>query len=236
MTTAIITGAAGSLGSALSRELVCNGWNVVMLDVDRRGLESAFDRIGTERAGEAALYPMDLAGADPDLVAELLETVSREFGGLDALVHCAARFESLTPVEHVQPQEWLMQMQVNLNAAWLLSSMALPQLRESAKGKLLFLLEDLSKVERALWGAYGVSKHALRALVLQLEEECRSGSIEVRGVNPGPMRSAIRTRVYHSDNPAEMPSPEPVAKRIASYLGDAEHWPEVLIDLSVSPG
>jgi hypothetical protein len=58
----------------------------------------------------------------------------------------------------------------------------------------------------------------------------------VRGVNPGPMRSAIRTRVYHSDNPAEMPSPEPVAKRIASYLGDAEHWPEVLIDLSVSPG
>ena len=122
MTTAIITGAAGSLGSALSRELVCNGWNVVMLDVDRRGLELAFDRIGAECHGEAALYPMDLAGADPDVVAELLETVSREFGGLDALVHCAARFESLTPVEHVQPQEWLMQMQVNLNAAWLLSA------------------------------------------------------------------------------------------------------------------
>ena len=108
----------------------------------------------------------------------------------------------------------------------------MPLLRGSGNGKLLFLLEDLDKVKGALWGTYGVAKHALAALVNQLAEETRSDAIEVRGVNPGPMRSPIRTRVYHSENPADMASPGPVAARIASYLDGEEEWRESLVDLS----
>lgn len=234
MNTVIVTGAAGSLGSALSLELLRLGWNVVMLDVDRRGLEKAYDSIEPDCPGQAALHPMDLAGADPGMMADLLEAVSREFGGLDALVHCAARFVGLSPSEHIPPEEWLLQLQVNLNAAWLLSVSALPALREAKKGKLVFMLENMPRVESALWGAYGVSKHALRALVNQLADECRSGGVAVKGVNPGGMRSAIRTRVWHTDNPQEMPSPQPVARQISSYLSGAEQWPDVFVDLSQS--
>lgn len=229
--TAIVTGAAGSLGSELSRKAVGAGWNVIMLDSNQPGLEQAYDRIGEGGPGVAALYPMDLAGSSPELFEGLLDTVEQEFSGLDAVVHCAARFESLTPVEHIQPQEWLMQMQVNLNAAWLLSAMAMPLLRVSPAGKLVFLLEDLDKVEGPLWGAYGVSKHALRALVNQLALECESGTVEVKGVNPGPMRSNIRTRVYHSENPAGMPSAEAAAAQIAAYLDGNGAWSEVFVDL-----
>lgn len=229
--TVIVTGAAGSLGSELSLMAVNAGWNVVMLDSNKPGLEQAYDRIAEGSPGVAALYPMDLAGSNPGLFEALLDTVESEFAGLDAIVHCAARFEGLAPVEHVPPQEWLMQMQVNLNAAWLLSAMAMPLLRSSPAGKLVFLLEDLDKVEGPLWGAYGVSKHALRALVNQLAEECKPGTVEVKGVNPGPMRSDIRTSVYHSENPAEMPSPELAAARIAAYLDGKEAWGEVFIDL-----
>ena len=229
--TAIVTGAAGSLGSELSLKAVNAGWNVVMLDSNKPGLEQAYDRIGEDGPGVAALYPMDLAGSNPELFEALLDTVENKFAGLDAIVHCAARFESLSPVEHVPPQEWLMQMQVNLNAAWLLSAMAMPLLRLSPSGKLVFLLEDMDKVEGPLWGAYGVSKHALRALVNQLAAECEPGTIEVKGVNPGPMRSNVRARVYHSENPAAMPSPEPIAARIAAYLDGNEAWSDVFVDL-----
>lgn len=124
-----------------------------------------------------------------------------------------------------------MQMQVNLNAAWLLSAMAMPKLRVSPAGKLVFLLEDMGKVEGPLWGAYGVSKHALRALVNQLAQECQTGTVEVKGVNPGPMRSTIRARVYHSENPAGMPSPETAAAHIAAFLEGDETWSEVFVDL-----
>lgn len=229
--TVIVTGAAGSLGSELSHKAVSAGWNVIMLDKNQPGLEQAYDRIGEDGPGIAALYPMDLAGSSPEMFEGLLETVETEFGGLDAVVHCAVHFESLTPAEHIQPQEWLMQMQVNLNAAWLLSAMAMPKLRVSPAGKLVFLLEDMGKVEGPLWGAYGVSKHALRALVNQLAQECQTGTVEVKGVNPGPMRSTIRARVYHSENPAGMPSPETAAAHIAAFLEGDETWSEVFVDL-----
>ena len=228
----IVTGAAGGLGSALSRELVEAGWNVVMLDRDRAGLEQAFDMIGEGFSGEAAMYPMDLAGATPELFESLLDAVSTEFGGVDALVHCAVHFSSLTPAEHIQPEEWLTVMQVNLNAPWLLSAMAMPLLRGSGNGKLLFLLEDLGKVKGALWGAYGAAKHALAVLVNQLAEETRSDAIDVKGVNPGPMQSPMRTRIYYSENPADVDPPGPVAARIAGYLNGKEEWRDPLVDLS----
>ena len=232
--TAIVTGAAGALGSELSLLLVERGWSVVMLDKDRRGLEQAYDRISGQATGAGLLHPMDLAGATPDDFADLLQTIETECGGLDAIVHCAVHFENLAPSEHIQPQDWLVSMQVNLNAPWWLSAMALPLLRGSERGKLVFLLEDLDKVRGALWGAYGVGKHALATLVNQLSLECRSSGIDVRGVDPGPMRSGVRTRAYHAENPAQMPSPQFPALRIADFLESKSDWDGVFVDLAAT--
>jgi len=228
--TAIVTGAAGSLGGDLSAILVERGWNVIMVDSNRAGLMREYDRIGEERPGVPVLHPLDLAAADPAVFEELLENVQTQFSRLDALVHCAAYFEHLTPTEHIPPEDWLLAVQTNLNAPWLLSSMALPPLRASGAGKLIFILEDLDKVKGSYWGAYGVCKHALNALVSQMAEECRSSEVSVRGVIPGPMRSAIRAKVYHSENPSELPSARPVAERIAQFLDGQETWAKTVID------
>ena len=214
----MVTGAAGSLGSALCRVAAAEGFHLVMLDCDSRGLERLYDRIVEEGFAEPALQVADLAGVSPDDLQEILEAVRTEFGGLDALVHCAARFDSLTPVEHVPPEEWLLSMQVNLNAAWLLSAQCLPLLRESGSGRLYFMLEDLDTVGGALWGPYGVSKHALRALVGQLTDECQTAGVQVLGINPGPMRSPLRSRVYMAEHPASAPLPSVAAERIVELL------------------
>lgn len=229
---AIITGAAGCLGSALSLKLVQSGWGVVMLDKNQKGLEAAYDRIGEGGSGEAVLHPLDLAVATPESFEQLLDSTKSELGGVNALVHCAAEFKSLTPVEHIQPQDWLQAIQVNLNAAWLLGAMALPYLRDSGAGRLVYLLEDMEKLEGPFWGAYGVAKRGLQTLVKQAAAECADGPVEVRGVNPGPMGSPIRTRAYHSENPAEMPTAELPAERIAAYLNGDEDWDQPLVDLT----
>lgn len=232
--TAIVTGAAGSLGGEVSAQLVEVGWNVVMLDCDRARLVQVYDHIGEDGPGTPILHPLDLATAGTAQFDELLEGVSSQFGRLDALVHCAAHFDSLTPSEHIQPEEWLKGIQVNLNAAWLLSVLALDELRSSGGGKLVFLLEDLEKMNSSYWGAYGISKHGLRALVSQLAHETAQSSVDVKGVIPGPMRSPIRSRAYHSENPAEMPSPRPVAQRIVALLQNNETWRGEVLDLRVS--
>ena len=221
--TIIVTGAAGALGSALSMVVAREGFNTVMVDCDQRGLEQAYDRITKADLPDPALYPLDLSAAGPENFDEMLDKVSTEFGGLDAVVHCAARFEGLTPLEQISPTDWLLQIQVNLNAAWLLSAQCLPLLRNSKSGHLYFMLENLPKVRGAFWGAYCVSKHALRALVNQFAAECKSSRIQVLGINPGPFRSGLRARAYHAENPASQPSPQLAAEHIMELLkGDIE--------------
>jgi NAD(P)-dependent dehydrogenase (short-subunit alcohol dehydrogenase family) len=231
--TMIVTGAAGALGAAVSRAACARGWNVVMVDRDRGGLERVFDSLGDDSPGAPVLYPMDLAGVTPDEIDDLLEAVHEAYGRLDAVIHCAAHFTGLTPLEHFDPAEWLMHMQSNVNAPWLLSARALRLLREAGSGKIVFVLEDLDKVGGPLWGAYGVSKHALAALVRQLAAEVRSSGIEVRGVNPGPMQSALRTKVYHSEHPGKAPDPAQAAGQIVDYVDGLTPWPTETVDLSM---
>jgi NAD(P)-dependent dehydrogenase (short-subunit alcohol dehydrogenase family) len=214
----LITGAAGSLGSALALAAAARGFDLVLLDRDKKGLEMVYDEIVDQGGPEPALQVMDLAAAGPEEVDEILAAIQGEFGGLDAVVHCAARFEGLAPLEHVQPAEWLHSVQVNLNAAWLLSARSLPLLRQSAAGRLYFILEDLELVGRSLWGPYGICKHALRALVGQLAVECQSTCIQVLGINPGPMQSPLRARAYLAENPTAQPSPALSAERIVDLL------------------
>jgi len=204
-----------------------------MLDCDQRGLEKAYDSITEAGLAEPALFPVDLAAAGPEIFDEMLAAIEAEFGGLDAVVHCAARFEGLTPLDQVPPAEWLMQMQVNLNAAWLLSVQSLPLLRQSRRGHLYFLLDDPEKIEGAFWGAYGISKQALRALISQLSAECRTSNIQVLGIDPGPMRSAFRSRAYHSENPATQPDPGRVAGQIASFLTGKDEPESRFVDLKL---
>lgn len=229
--TIIITGAAGSLGSALSLECARIGLNTVMVDRDLRSLESVYDRISDAGFAEPVIHPMDLASAGPDDYGELLSAVHSEFGGLDALVHCAARFEGLTPVDQIAPEEWLNSIQVNLNAAWLLSAQSLPLLKESRAGRLYFLLDDLSRVEGPFWGAYGVSKHALKALALQFAAESKKSVVQVLGIDPGPMRSALRSKAYHSENPEDQPAPQIAALQVLAFLTGENSPGKTLVDL-----
>ncbi len=229
--TLLITGAAGSLGSALSLLAARRGFNLALIDRDRRGLERLGDQILESDCPEPALQVLDLATAGPDGISEIVQAIEQEFGGLDAVVHCAARFESLTPLEHVPPEEWLHTMQVNLNAAWLISSMCLQLLRESNRGRLYFLVEDLDAVGGPFWGPYGVSKHAVQAMAGQFAAECRSSGIQVLGINPGPMRSPLRSRAYLAENPATQPAPEIAARRIVALLTGEREPAGTFVDL-----
>lgn len=202
-----------------------------MLDCNRRGLESVWDTITRDGLPEPALYPMDLLGVGPEHIEELLENVTEEFGGVDAVIHCAARFEGLTPLEQYSPPEWLASVQVNLNAAWLLSAHSLPLLKQSNSGSLYFMLENLSKMSGPFWGAYGVSKHALAALTRQFAAECKSSGVQVLGINPGVMRTPLRARSYHAENPQLQPAAASAAKAIMRLLKREVKPDATIVDL-----
>jgi len=230
--TVLITGAAGSLGAALSYECARAGFNTVMLDSNQKMLEATWDKIVHDGLTEPSLHPLDLAVAGPEQFLELSNALDSEFGGMDGLIHCAARFIGLMPLDQVAPHEWLLQMQVNLNSAWLLSVSCLPLLRQADSPFLYFLLEDLSKMKAAYWGAYGVSKHALKALVNQFASESESSKLQVLGINPGPMASTLRAEAYHSENPSMVPAADVAAQKILKLVSGEIKPKKVFVDLS----
>ena len=212
--TLLVTGAAGSLGGALSSLSLAEGVNTILLDRNQRALEELYDRVCEAGLPEPVLHPLDLSTAGTAEFEALTAAIIDEFGRLDGVVHCAAHFAGLSPLEHVSPPEWLLHMQVNLNAAWLLSMHCLPLLRESRGGCLIYILEDLELVGGPNWGPYGVSKHALRAMIGQLAAECHSSGVRVLGVNPGPFRSPLRSQAYLAENPVTQRPPDEPAREI----------------------
>jgi NAD(P)-dependent dehydrogenase (short-subunit alcohol dehydrogenase family) len=228
----LITGAAGGLGSALALTCAELGAELVLLDKDRRGLGVLSDTIVSQGWASPGLYPMDLAGAGLDDFTDLADTIQSEYGGLDALVHCALEFDSLQPLEQIQPQEWLKSMQVNVNAPWLLSCSVLPLLRKAEIGKLVFLLDDPDKVCGAYWGAYGTGKVALSGMVKQFSDTLSHTSVSVHGIIPGPMRTSFRSKVYHAENPLDQPDPMIVAQKIAMILSGQSSDIDLIADFA----
>lgn len=230
--TILITGAAGGLGSALAMQCAMDGAKLVLLDVNRRKLSALSDRISDAGMEAPGLYPLDLAAAGIEEFNTLVDVVQSEFGGLDALIHCALDFVGLQPLDQIEPQQWLKSIQVNLNAPWLLSCACLPMLKKSASGCLFFLLDDPDTVKDAYWGAYGVSKTALSGLVGQFEASLSNTGVIVRGIYPGPMRTAFRAMVYHAENPLEQPEPAIVAGKIAAMLSAETSDSDLLVSLA----
>jgi len=228
----LITGAAGGLGSAIALECAAGGAGLVLLDKDRRGLGQLSDRIAGQGFALPGLYPLNLASTGVDEFNELAATIGSEFGGLDALVHCALEFQGLQPLDQVQPQDWLQSMQVNVNAPWLLSCALLPLLQRSEHGRLFFMLDDLDKVADAFWGAYGTSKAALHGLVKQFDAALSHTGISVRGIIPGPMRTAFRSRIYQAEDPLEQPDPAIVAGKIVAMLSGTLSGSDPIVDFS----
>lgn len=195
----LVSGAHGGLGSAAAAACARAGATVVLLGRKLPKLNRVYDAVA-QAGAEPLLYPLDLEGASPDDYAELADRLRSELGHLDGVLHCAVEFKGLTPLEHTDPAAFARVMHVNLTAPWWLSQACLPLLRQAQDAALVFALDDLERVGQPYWGAYGIAQHGLAAMVGMLHAELTSSSVRVSALQPGPMRTGLRSRAYADDN------------------------------------
>ena len=216
----LVTGAHGGLGSAASMACARAGATVVLLGRRVPKLNRLHDAIAAEAAAPL-LYPLDLEGATPDDYAELATRVDGELGRLDGVLHCAAEFRGLTPLEHTDPAQFARALHVNLTAPWWLTQACLPLLKRAEDGAVVFALDDLARVGKAFWGGYGVAQHGLAALVPMLDRELANTSVRVSALQPGPMRTGLRARAYVDDADRDARDPALYAPACVELLSAA---------------
>ncbi|KFN51135.1 SDR family NAD(P)-dependent oxidoreductase [Arenimonas composti] len=216
----LVTGAHGGLGAAAAKACAAAGATVVLLGRRVPKLGRVYDAIKAT-GPEPALYPLDLAGADPADYETLAAKVAGELGGLHGVLHCAADFPGLAPLEATPPDVFVRSLHVNLTAPWLLTQACLPWLRRSGDSAVVFVTDDPARVGGAYWGPYGLAKQALAALVAQLHAETDTGPVRISGLQPGPMRTDLRARAYADEARLRVPGPEAWAPACVHLLSAA---------------
>jgi len=216
----LISGAQGGLGSAAAQACASAGASVVLLGRKPAKLNRVYDACA-KLGPEPLLYPLDLEGAAPDDYAEMADRLHRELGRLDGLLHCAAEFRGLTPLEHTDPANFARAVHVNLTAPWWLSQACLPLLKQAQDAALVFALDDMGRVGQAYWGGYGLAQHGLRAMVGMLHAELANSSVRVSALQPGPMRTSLRAKAYVEDEDAQARDPSEYAGACVTLLSSA---------------
>ena len=216
----LVTGAYGGLGAEAAKAIAEAGATVVLLGKKVPKLNQVYDAI--RRIGpEPALYPLDMRGADPADYEVMADKIAAELGGLNGILHCAADFSGLRPLETTDPEEFVTQIHVNLTAPWLLTQACLPILRLAEDAAVVFVSENLSRVNKAYWGAYGVAKAGLDGLLSILHDETEHTAVRVSGLQPGPMRTSIRARAYVDEAATHCPEPSIYAPACVYLLSAA---------------
>jgi NAD(P)-dependent dehydrogenase (short-subunit alcohol dehydrogenase family) len=216
----LVTGAGDGIGRAVALACARHGASVILHGRTTAKLEAVYDAIERQGSPQAAILPLDLALATPAHYEQAAQTIEREFGRLDGLLHNAADEGTLTPIEHYPPQTWFRVIQVNLHAAWLLTRACLPLLAKSDDARVIFTSADVGRQGRAYWGAYGVSCFALEGLMQILADELAAeGRIRVNSLDPGAVRTAMRLRLYPAGDPESLPRAEDITPAYLYLLG-----------------
>lgn len=208
MTTSMVTGATGGIGSAVVRALAERGDRVIALGRDPGRL-----------AGLAALPGVRALAVDlRDLAA--LPAALDGVAGLDALVHCAGT----APVAAVADSPaalWEEVLAVNLVAAAELTRLALPALR-ARRGHAVFVNAAPGAHGVPGWAAYTAAKAGLRELADALRAEEAGNGVRVTGVYPAGTATELlrRTRAAFGRDydPDACIRPETVAAAIRDVL------------------
>lgn len=203
--TALITGASRGIGASLAKLLAREGAHVILIARTIGALEAVDDEIKAF-GGKATLMPLDLFKLD-DLDA-LGPTLYQHFLKLDIFIGNAGMLGTLAPLGHLKPDEWQSVMNLNVTANYRLIRTLDPLLKASDAGRVVFVTSGITQDLKAYWGSYGVSKAALEALAKIYAAECVGTNVKVNILDPGRVRTSMRSQAYPGEDPAIRPHPD----------------------------
>lgn len=220
----LITGASDGIGKALALRAAELGAQVILHGRNVQKLESVYDAIeALDGAKRPSIAVMDLATADATAYRTLADSLGDEFGRLDGLVHNASMLGERFAIEQYDAALWQRVMHVNVTAAFALTQVCLPLLKESSDPSIIFTSSGVGREGRAYWGAYSVSKFATEGLAQVLADEHRHANLRVNCINPGPTRTKMRLSAYPAEDRDALKGPEDILSSYLYLLGPDSH-------------
>ena len=168
---ALVTGAAGGIGRAVSGTLVAAGAEVVALDLP-----------GAGEVEGAQTLACDLG--DPASIKGVFARFRERFDRLDVLVHCAGITRDAV-VWKMEPEAWSQVLRVNLDSAFHLLREAAPLMRGRGEGAVVLISSINGQRGKFGQANYAASKAGLIGLGRSAARELGVFGIRVNMIAPG---------------------------------------------------
>lgn len=194
---AVVTGGASGIGRGIAEQLIAEGAEVVIADLQEDALQAT--------AAEIGAAPVRVDVTDPASVEQLAESVLDRFGTVGIVVNNAG-VGPLAKMTDMTLADWRWIIDVNLWGVIHGVTTFLPILQANADGGHIVntgSMASFSPMSGA--GAYAVSKYGVaaltEALALELEEE--GSRVHVTLLAPGTVRTNIKNSLRNRPDAAE---------------------------------
>lgn len=184
---AIVTGAAGGIGSAIAARLAREGATVVISDVNQDAAQAVADAIRNE-GGKALAIAADIAQGNA--CRALVQQTVEQLGAIDILVNNAGinRRGNLLALSE---DDWHASFTVNLDAMFHLCRAVLPQMIEAGGGAIVNTASQWGLYPAPGHIAYNVTKAAVASFTQNLARDYAPHKVRVNGVCPGEIHTPM---------------------------------------------
>ena len=201
----LVTGASQGIGKEVALELSNYGANIILLGRNEDALDSLYDEIQEKYNTKPMILKCDLNLLNENKSQEIANIISEDFECLDGIIHNAAMLGKMSSINDYDLDTWQKVLNTNVTSSYLLTKYLPPMMFESGNPRIIFTSSGVAIKGRAFWGAYAVSKSAVKSLSEILQEELEPISkIKVFNFDPGATRTAMRAFAYPAENPKDL--------------------------------
>jgi NAD(P)-dependent dehydrogenase (short-subunit alcohol dehydrogenase family) len=212
---ALVTGAAGNLGRAVSKRLAAEGARLVLVDQEGERLAALAAEIGGALSESADL-------SRPEAVEALIGRLEAAVGRVEIVVHTVGGFAAGKPV-HEETLETLQRMYaLNVVPIYVFCGrIARHMVERGVKGKIAIVLARAAYKGAANAAAYAATKAAAQRLMESMALELRDRGINVNGVAPSIIDTPPNRAAMADADFSRWVTPDSLADATAFLVSDA---------------
>ena len=180
---ALVTGAAGAIGSAIARALAADGARPVIADLDLAAAKAVASSIPGARAAR-------LDVTDRESCRRVVGEIAAIDGRLDILVNNAG-LQFVAPIDDYPEDQFDRLMKVMVYGTYYLTKDALPLMRRSGWGRIVNIGSIHSVIASPNKSAYTAAKHAVLGFTRATALEAAADGITANCICPTYVRTSL---------------------------------------------
>jgi NAD(P)-dependent dehydrogenase (short-subunit alcohol dehydrogenase family) len=227
---AVVTGAAGVIGTATIRLLAARGARIVA--VDRR--EADLKSVISDLPGSAEALAIAADVTQEDEVADYVRAATGKFGTIDVFYNNAGIEGEIKSIPDYPLETFRKVLDVNVVGVFLGMKHVLPVMLNQNRGSIINTASIAGLMGSPQIAVYSASKHAVIGLTKSAAWECSNTAVRINCVCPGLIDSRMLSTIIQGRNGGNAPVPhDRLVERIpARRLGQASEVASIVAFLA----